>query len=72
MYTRFIKLTEIFGQQKREIYLNASHIRIINRSPDMKSTRIRFSADAKDSIDVEEALTDVMAIIDRGYVSERH
>jgi len=63
MYNRFIQLTEKYLNNTREIHVNVSSIRVINRSPDMQSTRIRFSVDAKDSIDVAETLTEVMSLI---------
>lgn len=63
MYNRFIQLTEKYLNNTREIHVNVSSIRVINRSPDMQATRIRFSADAKDSIDVTETLTEVISLI---------
>ena len=50
MYNRFIKLTEKYLNNTREIHVNVSSIRVINRSPDMQATRIRFSVDAKHSL----------------------
>ena len=63
MYNKFIQLTEKYLNNTREIHVNVSSIRVINRSPDMQATRIRFSVDAKDSIDVAETLTEVMSLI---------
>lgn len=70
MYNKFITLTEVYLNNKREVYINVSHIRVLNRSPDMQSTRIRFSSDPKDSIDVEETLTEVMTLINEDTSSE--